>query len=154
MVGGGVWSVYWYNGAMFSSEIERGLDITELVPSQYISENEIIAAKTIHFPYFNAQGQPKFVWPPSFALACSYVDQLERSGGLSADKIGATRGALARAQQATGAERSNALNALAADLNRDAASAGNPAKVRKLADAVSSLVNAQQPAGCAPRTVS
>ena len=27
------WSVYWYNGLMYSSEIARGLDIFELVPS-------------------------------------------------------------------------------------------------------------------------
>src|SRR6185436_16410219 len=35
MASGGVWSVYWYNGAMFSSEIARGMDITELVPSEF-----------------------------------------------------------------------------------------------------------------------
>ena len=151
--GGGVWSVYWYNGAMFSSEIARGLDITELTPSEFISENEIIAAKTVKFPYFNAQGQPRFVWPPSFALACSYLDQLERSGGLAADRIAAARGAIARAQQASGEPRRTALTTLAADLNRDAATAGNGAKVRKLAGVVSELVNAQQPAGCSPRTV-
>ena len=154
MAMGGSWSVYWYNGAMFSSEIARGLDITELTPSEYISENEIIAAKTVRFPYFNAQGQPRFVWPPSFALACSYLDQLERSGGLAPASVASARGALARAQQASGDTRRATLTSLAADLNRDAAGAGNPAKVRKLAGAVSELVNAQQPAGCAQRVVS
>ena len=52
-----------------SSEIARGLDVVELTPSEYVSQNEIDAAKTVRFDYFNAQGQPKFVWPPSFALA-------------------------------------------------------------------------------------
>jgi hypothetical protein len=33
MVGGGSWSVYWYNGVMVSSEIARGLDVFELTPS-------------------------------------------------------------------------------------------------------------------------
>ena len=33
MGNGGSWSVYWYNGYMVSSEIGRGLDIFELVPS-------------------------------------------------------------------------------------------------------------------------
>ena len=33
------------------------------VPSAFISQNEIDAAKTVHFDYLNAQGQPKFVWP-------------------------------------------------------------------------------------------
>ena len=30
---GGSWSAYWYNGEIFSSEIARGLDVAELVPS-------------------------------------------------------------------------------------------------------------------------
>ena len=151
---GGSWSVYWYNGAMISSEIARGLDITELVPSPYISENEIIAAKTVKFPYLNVQGQPQMVWPPSFALACSYLDQLERDKGMAGDRINAARAALARAQAASGSARGTALTSLAADLNRDAATAANGAKVRKLATAVTNLVNAQAPASCAPRAVS
>jgi hypothetical protein len=152
--GGGAWSVYWYNGAMYTSEIARGLDITELTPSQYISENEIIAAKTVTFPYFNAQGQPKFVWPPSFALACSYLDQLQRSNGLSSERIGAARSALTRAEEASGDARRTTLTALASELNRDAASAADGAKVRKLAGVVSELVSAQNPTGCARSKVS
>ena len=74
----GSWSAYWYNGVIVSSEIARGLDIFELTPSAFISQNEIDAAKTVHFDYLNTQGQPKLVWPPSFALARAYVDQLER----------------------------------------------------------------------------
>ena len=74
-----------------SSEIARGLDIFELTPSGFISQNEIDAAKTVHLDYLNTQGQPKFVWPPTFALARAYVDQLERSQGLEAatDRRGA-----------------------------------------------------------------
>lgn len=44
---GGSWSVYWYNGKIVSSEIGRGLDILELVPSAFISQNEIDAANTV-----------------------------------------------------------------------------------------------------------
>ncbi|MEP6688858.1 MAG: hypothetical protein ABJC36_10965, partial [Gemmatimonadales bacterium] len=69
MGNGGSWSVYWYNGVMVSSEISRGLDIFELAPSGFISRNELDAAKTVHLDYLNTQGQPKLVWPPSFALA-------------------------------------------------------------------------------------
>jgi hypothetical protein len=151
---GGVWSVYWYNGYMYSSEIARGLDITDLQPSPYISENEILAAKTVKFPYFNTQGQPKLVWPASFALACAYTDQLERNHGLAPERLSATRAAIARAEGSSGEARRAALTSLAADLNRDAASAGDPAKVRKLAGAVSDLENAQDPAPCGRRTVS
>jgi hypothetical protein len=152
--GGGAWSVYWYNGAMYTSEIARGLDIIELTPSPFISENEILAAKTVTFPYFNAQGQPKLVWPPSFALACSYLDQLQRSNGLSAARIGAARGALARAEDSSGDARRTALTGLAAELNRDAATATDGAKVRKLASVVSDLANGQSATGCARSKVS
>jgi histidinol-phosphate aminotransferase len=44
---GGSWSVYWYNGLIVSSEIARGLDIFELVPSEHLSQNEIDAAKSV-----------------------------------------------------------------------------------------------------------
>jgi hypothetical protein len=148
---GGVWSVYWYNGYMFSSEIARGLDITDLVPSAYLSENEINAAKTVTFDYFNAQTQPKFVWPASFALACAYVDQLERGRGLGAARLSAVRSTLFRAEAASGEERRALLTTLASDLSRDAATAADGAKVRRLAAAVSELVSAQSRAGCAPR---
>ncbi|MBI4421916.1 MAG: hypothetical protein HY560_13915 [Gemmatimonadetes bacterium] len=146
--GGGVWSVYWYNGYMYSSEIARGLDITDLTPSEFLSESEILAAKTIQFPYFNAQGQPRFEWPASFALACAYLDQLERSNGLAPGRIASARSALARAEQSSGEPRRTALSTLATELTGDAGSAADAAKVRKLAGAVSNLVNAQNPVGC------
>ena len=151
---GGSWSAYWYNGSIYSSEIARGFDVVDLTPSEYISENELIAARSVKFDYLNVQGQPKLVWPPSFALACSYVDQLERSSGMSTAQIASTRAALARAQQASGAERRTALTSLASELNGQAASAADGAKVRKLAGAVSDLVNAANPAGCARSKVS
>jgi hypothetical protein len=69
MASGGSWSAYWYNGVIVSSEISRGLDIFALTPSSLISQNEIDAAKSVHFDYLNTQGQPKLVWPPTFALA-------------------------------------------------------------------------------------
>ena len=82
MLTAGSWSVYWYNGLIVSSEIARGLDIFELMPSGLISQNEIDAAKTVRFDYLNAQEQRKLVWPASFALARAYLDQLERDKGL------------------------------------------------------------------------
>ena len=68
-----------------------GLDVAELTPSQYVSQNEIDAAKTVKLEYLNTQGQPKFVWPPSFSLAKAYVDQLERNKCLPASRIAAIR---------------------------------------------------------------
>jgi hypothetical protein len=136
---GGSWSVYWYNGVMVSSEITRGLDIVELTPSAFISQNEIDAAKTVHFDYLNVQGQQKIVWPPSFALARAYVDQLERSKGLGAERLAAVRQALAGAEKASGAQRSGALAQLATQLEADANGSADADKVHKLEGAVKGL---------------
>jgi hypothetical protein len=139
MAGGGSWSVYWYNGLIVSSEIARGLDILELTPSAYLSQNEIDAANSVRLDYLNAQGQPQFVWPATFALARAYVDQLERSKGLASSKISAARHALSTAETASGAARQTALTQLASQLDADAGGSGDAAKVRKLAAAVRDL---------------
>ena len=109
MVSGGAWSAYWYNGSIISSEIARGLDVTDLVPSQYLTRNEIDAAKTVKWDYFNAQGQPKISWPPSFALAKAYTDQLDRKGCVGVKKIGEIRASISEAETSTGAARASAL---------------------------------------------
>jgi hypothetical protein len=140
----GSWSVYWYNGVIVSSEIGRGLDIFELVPSPHLSQNEIDAARTVRLDYLNAQGQPKFVWPPSFALARAYVDQLERSNGLASGRIAAVRQALTSAERASGAQRGTALTQLATQLDGDAGGSTDAAKVRMLATAVRDLAAAQR----------
>jgi hypothetical protein len=139
MAMGGSWSVYWYNGALVSSEIARGLDIFELQPSAFISQNELDASKSVHLDYLNAQGQPRFVWPPSFALARSYVDQLARSSGLAAARLTSVRQALAGAENASGAQRRDALTQLASQLDGDVSGAGDPSKVRMLTRAVRDL---------------
>ena len=135
----GSWSAYWYNGVIVSSEITRGLDIFELAPSAFISQNEIDAAKTVHFDYYNVQGQQKLVWPPSFALARAYVDQLERSNGLGAARISAVRQSLTTAEGASAGQRKTALKTLATRLDADARTSSDTAKVRALASAVRDL---------------
>ncbi|HEX4932579.1 MAG TPA: hypothetical protein VFV33_05325 [Gemmatimonadaceae bacterium] len=136
---GGSWSVYWYNGAIVSSEIARGLDIMELTPSQYLTQNEIDAAKTVHLDYLNAQGQPKFSWPPSFALARAYVDQLERNKCLPASRIASVRSALSSAEKTTGAARNTALSTLSSQLAGEAAGSCDRVRVQKLSQAVKDL---------------
>ncbi len=88
---GGSWSAYWYNGYIYNSEIARGLDVFELIPSEFLTENEIAAANTVHFEYLNAQKQPIYSWPASFALARAHVDQLERNERASSEEIKALR---------------------------------------------------------------
>src|SRR5205823_13019595 len=139
LVGAGSWSAYWYNGYLVSSEISRGLDIFELQPSALLSQNEIDAAKLVHFDYLNAQDQQKLVWPASFVVARAYVDQLARSGGLAPARLTATRDALARAEKANGQARRDALTQLATQLNGDAQGSSDQPKVRMLIAAVSDL---------------
>jgi hypothetical protein len=142
LVSGGSWSVYWYNGYMYSSEIARGLDVFELTPSAFISQNEIDAAKTVVFTELNAQEQPKMVWPPSVALARAFLDQLERSNGLAADRIAAVRAELARVERLSAQQRRDGLTQLAAQVDGDAARARDGAKVRMVAAAVRDLAAA------------
>jgi hypothetical protein len=138
----GSWSAYWYNGVIVSSEIGRGLDVFELVPSAHLSRNEIDAALTVRLAEFNPQGQPRFTWPPTFALARAYVDQLERSGGLPAARIAAVRAELAAAEASSGTTRSGALERLASRLGEEEAASRDAARVRALAGAVRDLAAA------------
>jgi len=144
MASGGTWSVYWYNGKIVSSEISRGLDVFELTPSQFISQNEIDAAKSVHYDYLNTQGQPHFTFAPSFALARAYVDQLERGNGLSAARISSVRSALQRAEGASGAARRTALTSLATQVTGYAAGSADAARVRTLAGAIRDLAGARR----------
>jgi hypothetical protein len=143
MISGGSWSVYWYNGLIVSSEIARGLDVFELLPSGLISQNELDAAKTVRFDYLNAQEQRRMVWPASFAKARAYLDQLERGNGLAAGRIAALRAELAGAEQLAGPARQQALGRLAAQVSGEAAAAADAAKARQLAEAVRELAAAQ-----------
>jgi hypothetical protein len=136
---GGSWSAYWYNGSIVSSEIARGMDIADLVPTQYLSKNEIDAAKTVRYAYLNAQGQPKMEWPPSFALARAYVDQLERNKCLSAARIADVRQALTTAERASGAQRSTTLSQITAQLEGDLRNSCDAPRMRLLQKAVSDL---------------
>ncbi len=139
MADGGSWSAYWYNGVIVSSEIARGLDIVELRPSGFISQNEIDAAKSVRLEYFNTQDQPKFVWPASFALSGAYLDQLARSNGLAADSVSALRRDLAGAEKLAGQARREALTRLATRVEANAASAADGGKVRLLAASLRDL---------------
>ena len=143
MGNGGTWSVYWYNGLIVSSEISRGLDILELAPSALISQNEIDAAKTVHFDYLNAQGQPKLVWPASFAKSRALLDQLERSNGYTAERIATLRAGLTGAEKATGAARRAALTRLSTGLHAEAGKSSDSAKAHMFAGSIDELVAAK-----------
>jgi hypothetical protein len=91
---GGFWAAYWYNGYIYGSEIARGVDVFQLTPSKYLTQNEINAANQIHWAEDNPQDQQKIVWPATALTAKAYVDQLARSSALPADKATALFAAL------------------------------------------------------------
>jgi hypothetical protein len=98
LVLGGHWSAYWYNGHIYASEIARGLDIFELSPSEFLTQNEIDAAKTVRVAELNVQNQQRTEWPARLVVAKAYLDQLERSQALPADQITAVRNAIQSAE--------------------------------------------------------
>jgi hypothetical protein len=141
-MGGGFWSVYWYNGLIIGSEMQRGLDIFELTPSAAISKNELDAAKSVHMDFLNAQDQQKFEWPATFALSRAYTDQLERWKGFSADQVSAVRAALSSAEAMSGGARKDALNKLAGQVSGYAGGSTDPQRVAWLSGSLKDLANA------------
>ena len=139
MAMGGSWSAYWYNGVIVSSEIARGLDIFELTPSQFLTQNELDAAKSVRLQYLNTQDQPRYTWPASFVLARAYLDQLARSRGLAPERITAVRTQLENAERASGGARNSALAKLASSLEQDAARSADGTKVALLARTVHAI---------------
>jgi hypothetical protein len=98
LVLGGEWSAYWYNGHIYASEIARGLDILELSPGKFLTQNEIDAAKTVRVAELNVQNQQRIEWPAQLVVAKAYLDQLERSQALPADQIASLRQAIQKAE--------------------------------------------------------
>jgi hypothetical protein len=124
LVVGGYWSTYWYNGRIYGSEIARGMDVFRLLPSEYLTQNEIDAASSVRMDEFNAQEQPKIKFPPTVSVARAYLDQLTRSNGISASRAGEVRSALKAADKDNPGKRElERLDALAKQLDQDAASA-------------------------------
>ena len=125
---GGDWSAYWYNGYIYGSEIERGLDVLELTPTKYLTQNEIDAAKTVQFTEQNVQNQQKIEWPAKLVVAKAYLDQLSRSQGMSAGQISKVQKAIEAAESSHMNKGKVAkLNKMAPSVEKDAASAKDPA---------------------------
>jgi hypothetical protein len=143
LVIGGYWNAYYYDGYIYGSEIARGLDIFKLTPTADLTQNEIDAAKLVKLTQLNPQSQPKLVWPAAFPVARAYVDQLVRDNGLPEARTSAIESALKNAEGMSGAKRTAALKKLAGELDHDAASASDAARVRALAKVVRGLESAK-----------
>jgi hypothetical protein len=141
---GGSWGAYYWNGYVYSSELDRGFDIYELTPSAQLSANEIAAAKLVTFTQYNPQSQPKMTWPAAFVVVRSYLDQLVRGNGLAAERTSAIGAALDLAEMKSGLPRAAALNALALQVDGDAKSAKDAARVRTMAGEIRRLAAASK----------
>jgi hypothetical protein len=136
---GGFWSAYWYNGRIYGSEIARGLDIFKLLPSEYLSQNEIDAAALVQMDQLNVQKQPKIVWPASFVVSRAYLDQLNRAHALPADRASALKSAIDKADKGKPSKSAlDHLDALATQLEKDAASASgaDASRMKALAESI------------------
>jgi len=125
----GDWSAYWYNGHIYGSEIARGLDILELTPTKSLTQNEIDAAKTVRMDAFNVQNQQKIEWPRKLVVAKAYIDQLERSQALPADRIATLRQAIQSAEK--NSKDLGKLKNLAASVEANAGSAKSAADANR-----------------------
>jgi len=142
MVTGGFWSSYWYDGRIYATEIVRGLDIFELAPSDFLTENEIAAAALgDQGATFNPQQQNPVTWPDHPVVALAYLDQLNREDVLEADLSANLSALLSRAAGVfeTGEADSDIageLSGFAAALPSDGQTAALHATLNGIADAL------------------
>ncbi len=130
---GGQWSAYWYNGYIYGSEIARGVDVFKLVPNKFLTQNEIDASNQVHFDELNVQNQPKITWPQNFVVARAYLDQLARGNALAPQRLTALNAAIDKAEASHyGTKEVGQLKTMAANLNKDAGSAKNPADAERM----------------------
>jgi len=123
---GGYWSAYWYNGAIYASEIARGLDVFKLTASEYLSQHEIAAATLVHASVFNPQAQTRISWPATSLVARAYLDQLTRTHAVTRESAEAINKALDRADSDRPVRqdgRATELGELAASVDRRVANA-------------------------------
>ena len=143
LVLGGDWSAYWYNGYIYASEIARGLDVFELTPTKYLTQNEIDAAKTVRVAELNVQNQQKMEWPEQLVVAKAYLDQLSRSQSLPAGEIAKVQKAIQSAEKShMNKNRVAKLKGMAPLLEKGAGAAKSPAdstRMHALADVLTHL---------------
>ncbi|MXY90347.1 MAG: DUF305 domain-containing protein [Gammaproteobacteria bacterium] len=147
LISGGYWSTYFYNGYIYGTEIARGLDVLQLQPSDFLTENEIAAASLPHGAVtFNAQQQTMFRWPAEPVVARAYLDQLARSESLSAAQRQDLSEALDEAQDAldSGADNNavaGRLEDLAEEYESASASGVDASRLAALADTLTGIAD-------------
>ena len=145
----GHWSAYWYDGFIYGTEIARGLDVLKLLPSEYLSQNEIDAALLVAPDVVNVQQQRRIDWPASPVVARAYLDQLGRSRALTSERAEALTVALDRAEQILAGGTSDSgqtlgqLDVFASELERDSvgATGRDQARLQTLAETVKGVAD-------------
>jgi hypothetical protein len=147
LITGGYWSAYWYNGHIFGTEIARGLDVFRLTPGDQLSQSEIDAAVQVRATEFNAQLQPRVVWPATPVVARAYLDQLTRSKTMQPGRVDAVKSALDsldknhNGREKRGAAAQEGVATVVTELETDAAaaSARDAVRLRALASVLKEL---------------
>ncbi|MGA2561531.1 MAG: hypothetical protein ABSF17_17815 [Terracidiphilus sp.] len=133
LVLGGDWSAYWYNGSIYGSEIARGLDVFELTPTKFLTQNEIDAARSVHVDELNVQNQQKLAWPSQLVVAKAYLDQLARSQALPAKQIAALQKAIHTAEKShMNPGKVAKLQSLTGGMENGSSSAKSPADAARI----------------------
>ena len=142
LVMGGAWSAYWYNGHIYSSEIARGLDIFELTPTKFLTQNEIDAAETVRAAGLNVQNQEMIKWPRKLVIAKAYIDQLERSQALPTGRINSLRGAIQKAESSKLNQKDlGELKGLAQSIEKSSGQSKSPADIARFKALAEVLAN-------------
>ncbi len=96
--GAGFWSAYWFNGAIYGSEIARGFDTFALSADDQLSEAELAAARAVQVDESNPQAQTRYgpgTVPGPDAGVCDRVAPVrfpDVTGGPHAGSIGCVAG--------------------------------------------------------------
>lgn len=79
MIVGGYWSVYWYKGHLYGTEITRGIDVFALKPGADLTKAEIAAARAAKFEdnRFNPQTQTRVTWDAAVVKAAEASRKLK-----------------------------------------------------------------------------
>ena len=145
LIFGGFWSAYWYDGKIYGTEIVRGLDTLSLLPSEYLTENEIAAAAMAdEGGAFNPQQQFRVSWPAEPVVARAYIDQLQRGEELSTSLAAGLNAALdlSASRLEDGGRDANLatrLESLATDLNSDSGDSATRKRLDALAETLGAI---------------
>jgi hypothetical protein len=143
LVTGGYWSTYWYNGHIFGADIQRGVDVFALVPSEHLSQAEIDAAALVRTTQVNVQHQQRIEWPDAVPVARAYLDQMVRGSRILDERAAEIDAVLTRADR--GQTSAAELTQLAARLEADASAiregtlGGDAERMAKLAGVLRGL---------------